>query len=62
MNPHALVVLEFERVRELVAARAATAGGARAVRTLAPRHDRDWLELEQSRVLAMRTLVDPQAG
>ena len=62
MNAHALSVLEFPRVRELVAERAATGAGAAKVRSLEPRHDREWLEQEHSRVSAMRSLVESEAG
>lgn len=62
MNGHALAVLEFARVRELVAERAATSAGAGSVRSLEPRHEPEWLELEHSRVAAMRSLVESDAG
>lgn len=62
MNSHALSVLEFDRVRDLVAGCAATAAGANAVRALAPTADLAWLELEHSRVAAMRSLVDSERG
>ncbi len=62
MNAHALAVLEFARVRDLVADRAATGAGAAVVRGLEPRHDAGWLELEHSRVAAMRSLVESDAG
>lgn len=62
MNAHALAVLEFARVRDLVAGRAATAPGAARVRALEPVHDAGWIEAEQARVAAMRSLVDSEAG
>jgi len=62
MNAHALSVLEFGRVRDLVAERAATGAGAAKVRALEPRHETDWLELEHSRVAAMRSLVESDSG
>lgn len=62
MNTHALGVLEFARVRDLVAERAATGAGAAVVRALEPRHDVEWLEAEQSRVAAMRSLVQSEGG
>ena len=62
MNKHALSVLEFGRVRDLVAERAGTSAGAAKVRSLEPSHDVSWLELEQSRVTAMRNLVESEAG
>jgi DNA mismatch repair protein MutS2 len=62
MNEHALGVLEFRRVRELVAERAATSVGASRVRALEPRHDAEWLEQEQSRVSAVRSLIQSEGG
>jgi DNA mismatch repair protein MutS2 len=62
MNAHALSVLEFGRVRELVAERAGTSAGASRVRALEPRHDVEWLEQEQARVTAMRTLMESESG
>jgi DNA mismatch repair protein MutS2 len=62
VNAHALSVLEFARVRELVAERAGTSAGAGKVRELEPRHEREWLELEHSRVSAMRSLVESEGG
>src|SRR5690349_13554192 len=62
MNTHALSVLEFARVRDLVADRAGTSAGGAKVRALEPSHDITWLELEQSRVAAMRSLVESEAG
>jgi DNA mismatch repair protein MutS2 len=62
MNGHALAVLEFSRVRELVAGFAATNAGADAVRRLEPRHETGWLDLEHSRVAALRSLVEAEGG
>jgi DNA mismatch repair protein MutS2 len=62
MNGHALAVLEFERARELVAGRAGTAAGAARVRALVPGHDRQGIESQHGRVVAMRGLVDSEAG
>ncbi len=62
MNSHALGVLEFARVRDLVAERAATAAGAATVRALEPRQDVEWLNAEHSRVSAMRSLVESEGG
>jgi DNA mismatch repair protein MutS2 len=62
MNTHALAVLEFARVRELVAERAATSAGAATVRGLEPRSEPEWLELEHARVTAMRSLVEAEGG
>ncbi len=58
MNAHALAVLEFSRVLDLVADRAASALGAERVRTLAPQTDRTWLDAEHTRVGAVRALRD----
>ena len=57
MNAHALRVLEFPRVLELVAGRATSELGAARVRALEPRTDRDWLEREHARVAATRTII-----
>jgi DNA mismatch repair protein MutS2 len=57
MNAHALGILEYPRMLAHVAGRANSAPGAAAVRALAPRRDRDWIEAEHARVGAMRALV-----
>ena len=57
MNAHALRVLEYPRVLELVAGRATSELGAARVRALEPRTDRDWLEREHARVAATRTII-----
>src|SRR5690348_7127470 len=54
---HALQVLEFPRVLELVAARATSELGAGRIRALAPSTDHEWVEREHSRVAAMRAFV-----
>ena len=51
-----------QRCRDLVAERAGTGAGAGKVRALEPSHDAGWLELEQSRVTAMRNLVESDGG
>lgn len=56
MNRHALAVLEFPRVLDEVAARAASELGAERVRQLAPTTDRAWIEREHARIVAMRAL------
>lgn len=56
MNAHALAVLEFPRVLELVAERASSSPGAARVRALVPRGEREWLEGEHARVAAVRAL------
>ncbi len=57
MNAHALGILEFPRLLELVAERAASAPGAARVRALAPSTDLAWLETEHRRVDAVRALL-----
>ena len=61
MNTHALAILEFPRLLELVAARASSAPGAERVRALAPRSDIEWLDAEHRRVGAVRALVAADA-
>ena len=62
MNTHALGVLEFGRVLELVAGRAASTLGAARVRELHPSTDRVWLDAEHRRVGAMRSLAMGEPG
>jgi DNA mismatch repair protein MutS2 len=62
MNAHALGILEFQRLMAHVAGRANSAPGAAAVRALAPRTDRSWIEAEHARVGAMRALVSSDLG
>ena len=62
MNSHALSVLEFPRVLDVVADRASSTLGAAAVRALRPRTDRDWLASELSRVQAMRAVLTAEGG
>lgn len=62
MNTHALAVLEFPQVLDLVAQRASSALGAERVRTLAPTADREWIEQEHARVGAMRALIAGPEG
>ena len=57
MNAHALGILEFPRLLDLVADRAASAPGAAKVRALAPSTDLAWLEAEHRRVAAVRALL-----
>ncbi len=61
MNSHALSVLEFHRVLDVVAERATSEEGAERVRGLRPTTDRAWIEREQSRVFAARSLVASEA-
>ena len=57
MNAHALHVIEFPRVRELVAGRATSELGAARVRQLEPLVDRELLEAEHARVAAVRSII-----
>ena len=57
MNAHALGILEFPRLLDLVAGRASSAPGAARVRALEPRSDIPWLEAEHRRVAAVRALL-----
>jgi DNA mismatch repair protein MutS2 len=57
MNAHALGILEFPRLLDLVAERASSAPGAARVRALVPSSDLDWLENEHRRVAAVRSLL-----
>ena len=62
MNSHALTVLEFARVLDLVAQRASSNAGAARVRTLAPASDLAHADAEHARVAAMRALIDSERG
>lgn len=62
MNRHALAVLEFPRLLDLVADRASSGLGAARVRGLHPTADLAFLEGEHRRVAAMRTLVSADGG
>lgn len=57
-NAHALRVIEFPRVLELVAARATSTIGAARIRALEPMTDRQLLEAEHARVAAIRALIE----
>ena len=57
MNSHALGILEFPRLLDLVAERAASAPGAARVRALVPSADLSWLEAEHRRVAAVHALL-----
>jgi DNA mismatch repair protein MutS2 len=61
MNKHALAVLEFHSVLDVVAERATSGGGQERVRALRPTTDRAWIEREQSRVFAVRSLIASEA-
>jgi DNA mismatch repair protein MutS2 len=58
MNQHALTVLEFPEVLDLVAARAATELGAERIRALVPTADRVTVEREHARVAATRASLE----
>lgn len=62
MNSHALAVLEFDRVLDVVAGRATSEEGAARVRALRPSVDRVWIEREQTRVFAARSLITGDIG
>jgi DNA mismatch repair protein MutS2 len=57
MNSHALAVLEFPRVLDVVAGHATGELGAERVRQLSPCADFAWLEREHARVAAMRAAI-----
>jgi DNA mismatch repair protein MutS2 len=61
MNNHALTVLEFHRVLDVVAERATSEEGMARVRGLRPTTDRGWIEREQARVFAARSLIASEA-
>lgn len=61
-RPHALTVLEFPRVLEVVAGYAHTALGAARVQELAPAIDLEWVRAEHLRVEAMRAIVSLEEG
>src|SRR4051812_48576096 len=62
MNKHALGVLEYSRVLDVLADRATSALGAARIRALEPRRDIEWMETEQRRVVAMRAVVSSDDG
>lgn len=62
MNTHALNVLEFPRVLDVVAGRASSELGAQRVRSLRPTSDRAWIEREHSRVAAVRSISESDKG
>jgi DNA mismatch repair protein MutS2 len=61
MNSHALAVLEFSRVLDVVADRATSDEGRARVRALRPVGDWTWIEREQGRVFAVRALIASEA-
>lgn len=62
MNTHALGILEFPKLVGHVAGYAVSRPGADAVRSLAPRSDREWIVAEHARVQAMRSLIASEIG
>ncbi|MBA2684418.1 MAG: endonuclease MutS2 [Gemmatimonadaceae bacterium] len=62
MNKHALGVLEYSRVLDVLADRATSALGAARIRALEPRGDIEWMETEQRRVVATRAVVISENG
>lgn len=61
MNAHALGILEFPRLLDLVADRATSAPGVARVRALTPSADVAFLEAEHRRVAAVRSLTAADA-
>ena len=57
VNKHALRVIEFPRVLELVAGRATSELGAELIRRLEPHTDRAALDVEHARVAAVRSII-----
>ena len=62
MNSHALNVLEFPRVLDVVAGRASSELGAERVRSLRPTTDITWIDREHSRVAAVRSIASGDQG
>ena len=62
MNKHALGVLEYSRVLDVLADRATSTLGAARIRALEPRRDIEWMETEQRRVVATRAVVTSDNG
>ena len=62
MNRHALGVLEYSRVLDVLAERATSALGAARIRAMEPRRDSEWMQTEQRRVVAMRAIVTSENG
>ena len=57
VNKHALAVLEFPEVLDLVAERASSELGAARVRALEPTVDAEWVRAEHARVSAVRDAI-----
>jgi DNA mismatch repair protein MutS2 len=62
MNAHALSILQFEQILDVVAGFASTSLGAARVRLRRPETDVERIEAELARVAAMRALVTGDAG
>ncbi|MBL8958227.1 MAG: endonuclease MutS2 [Gemmatimonadetes bacterium] len=62
MNTHALSVLQFASVLDVVAGHASSSLGAEAIRALRPATDRTAIEQELARVTAMRAMVASDQG
>lgn len=62
MNSHALAVLEFSRVVDLLAARTHSPLARAAVESLRPSADAGWVGAEHSRVTAVRAFVTEPRG
>ncbi|MBK8249432.1 MAG: endonuclease MutS2 [Gemmatimonadetes bacterium] len=62
MNTHALSVLQFASVLDVVAGHASSSLGAEAIRGLGPTTDRGAIEQELARVTAMRAMVASDQG
>ena len=62
MNTHALSVLEFARVLDVVAGRASSELGAERVRSLRPTNDKSWIEREHTRIGVIRLVATTDPG
>lgn len=62
MNAHALTVLQFANVLDVVAGHASSSLGAAAVRALHPGHDASIAERELTRVAGMKAMIGSDAG
>src|SRR3978361_311811 len=62
MKKHALGVLEYSRVLDVLADRATSALGAARIRATEPRRDIEWMEGEQRGVVATRAVVPSDNG
>jgi DNA mismatch repair protein MutS2 len=62
MNRHALGVLEFRRVLDLVGGYAGSSLGRERATSIEPRTDRDWISAELGRVAACRALIASESS